>query len=638
MRFLLLGPLEVRSRRGVVGIGSRLQRALLGALLLQRNNVVSVDELIDALWEQPPGSAHQSLLNHVRRLRLLLENNVIETIAPGYRVRTRSLDLDLDRYRGLVERGRREEDDLRKAQLLRKADALWRGDVLSDVMLFGSCASAVEALNAERLETLEERVEAELAAGRHLELTAELERLVGRYPLRERLLEQLMLALYRSGRQADALEAYRVARRRLVDEVGLDPGEAVVRLERAILAHDLPFSPRTRRDAAPAVLAKTIELAPGTYAEKADYAFRLGTALKLMGEQELATEAFEEASERAELAGAPHLFLRARLELDPERLFRQGATRAEILAVLDDLVGELEKVEDDLGSALALRMRGAVRRDLGRVDEALADFRDAAARSRRAVGRSWPTGLILAHEGEALFLGTTPVLEAIGRCDAILDSIPWGPPGPWGLYCSLGMLHAMRGEFAPARAYVARAAAACEEYGLIARATWVSLCEASVEMLADELEAAELALRTARSQIRAAPPVEEERVVAARHARVLALLGHCDDAIDAAMFAASSCNDDVGVRNEWLRAKALSRATDDPTQALPIAQDAERILGGTDLVSLQGETLLDLARVQALAGFVEDARISVAHAQALFERKGHLVGAERAARFDYRSR
>jgi DNA-binding SARP family transcriptional activator len=619
-----------------VGIGSRLQRALLGALLLQRNNVVSVDELIDALWERPPRSAHPSLLNHVRRLRLVLENNVIETIAPGYRVRTGFRDLDLDRYRDLVERGRREEDVARKVQLLRKADTLWRGEVLSDVMLFGSFGSVVEALNAEHLEILEERVDAELGAGRHLELTAELERLCGRYPLRERLLEQLMVALYRSGRQADALEAYRVARRRLVDELGLDPGEAVVRLERAILAHDLPFSPRTRRDAAPSVLTKTIELAPGTYAEKADFAFRLGTALRLMGEPDLATEAFAEACDRAELAGASHLALRAQLELDLDCLHREGATRVEMLAVVDRLVSELEKVEDDLGSALALRGRGVLHRDLGHVDKALADFRGAATRSFRAVGTSWPTGLILNHEGEAFFLGTTPVLEAIARCDAILDSIPWGPPGPWGLYCSLGMLHALRGEFAPARAYVARAAAACEEYGLIGRATWVSLCEASVEMLADELEAAELALRTARSQLQGTPPVEEERIVAARHARVLALLGRHDDAIDTAMFAASSCNDDVGVRNEWLRAKALSRATDDPMQALPLAQDAVRILDGTDFVSLQGETLLDLARVQALAGFVEDARISVAHAQALFERKGHLVGAERAARFDYR--
>lgn len=466
MEFLLLGPLEVRSGGGSVSIGSSLQRALLGALLLRRNDVVSVDELIDALWEEPPASARASLLNHVRRLRLVLGDNVIDTIAPGYRVRTASRDVDADRYLDLAERGRREADDGRRAQLLREADTLWRGDVLADVMLFGSVASVVEALNAHRLETLEERVEAELAGGRHLELTSELERLVGRYPLRERLLEQLMVALYRSGRQADALEAYRIARRRLVEEVGLDPGEAVVRLQRAILAHDLPLSPRTRRDAAPSTLTKTIELAPGTYAEKADFAFRLGTALKLMGEPELATDVFDEARDRAGLAPAPHLALRAQVELELDRFQRKGASREETIAVIDRLVGELEKLEDDLGCALALRTRGVLHRDLGHIERAVADFRAAAARSFRAVGTSWPTGLLLNHEADALILGSMPVLEAIARCDAILDSMPWGPPGPWGLYCASGVLHAMRGEFAIARAYVGRAATACEEYGL----------------------------------------------------------------------------------------------------------------------------------------------------------------------------
>src|SRR6266545_3435120 len=456
MQFFLLGPLEVKNRGLVVGIGSQKQRALLAALLLRRNSVVSADDLVDALWERPPRTARASLLNHVGRLRGSLRSGVLQTVAPGYRLRTRSRDVDVDRFLDLL-RFARESDADHRGRLLRQADSFWRGRALADVLLFGSFAAEVEALEELRLETLEDRVEADLECGLNRELVPELEILAAQHPERERLLEQLLISLYRSGRQTDALNTYRAARRRLVDELGLDPG---------------------------------------TYAEKAEFAYRLGMSLKLMGEREYAGDVLEEARDRAELASARRIALRAQLELELDRVAYENAALAEALAFANGAAAEFEELEDDLGAALALRACGLIHRALGRVEQAVECLRRGADHGRRAVGTSWPTGLILALEGESLFLGPMHVSDAIRRCDEILDSVEWGPPGPIGVYCSLGVLHAMRAEFGPARAYVRRAATACEEYGLVAlRTGWVMECAAAVEELAGDLAVAESLLR-----------------------------------------------------------------------------------------------------------------------------------------------
>jgi DNA-binding SARP family transcriptional activator len=633
VQLFLLGPLEVKDRGVVVVLPSDKQRALLAALLLRRNSVVSAEELIDALWEQPPRTARPSLLNHVARLRHALPSAMIETLGRGYRLRTNARDVDLDRFLSYLARAR-ELQGSRRSEALRHADLLWRGSALADVMLFGSLAAEVEALDELRLEALEDRLEADLEAGRHRELIPELEILAAQHPLRERLLEQLMIALYRSGRQADALATYRLARRRLVDELGLDPGAAVMRLERAILAHDLPISPRTRRDAPPSLLTRTVELAPGTYAEKAEFAYRLGIALSLMGEHEHSCAVLEEALDRAELARARHIVLRVQLRLELDRARREGAPLAEMGEFAAHAAAEFEELGDDLGQALALLSCGVIRRDLGRVEQAVEYFRQAESHSRRAVGTSWPTGLILAVEGEALFLGPLPVADAMERCDEILDSVDWGPPGPLGVYCSLGMLHAMRNEFAAARAHIRRAAAACEEYGLVAvRAGWVMQCAAEIEELAGALDVAEALRREAYTQLGAAD-ASAAAFVAGAHARVLALLGRADEARARATMAAPLNEDDVMVRVGWLRAEALTRAAmGDARGAAAHAQDAVDAVSQTDLLPTHAETMLDLASVLAKTERDDDAVAAASTARNLFERKGHLVGLEHADQF-----
>lgn len=247
MDFRVLGPLEVYADRRALPLGAAKQRALLALLLLHRNEVVSTDLLLDGLWgERPPASALKVVHTYVSRLRRLLgpdgaAGSRLITRAPGYALEVAPEEADLDRFELLVEAAREAGAIGRPAAAaaaLRRALALWRGPPLSDVALVPFAQEAARRLEEQRLEALEARVEADLALGRAPELVGELSALVREHPYRERLRAGLMLALYRSGRQVEALEAYRAARRALVDELGIDPSPALTRIERAILSHD----------------------------------------------------------------------------------------------------------------------------------------------------------------------------------------------------------------------------------------------------------------------------------------------------------------------------------------------------------------------------------------------------------------
>jgi DNA-binding SARP family transcriptional activator len=248
--FFLLGPLEARQHERPLRLGSIKHRMLLAKLLLHPNQVVSTEELIVAVWgEEPPPTVKQSLQNHVAALRKAIEAGngagpprTLVTRDPGYVLQIDPERLDLHRFQRLDHEGRQAlaaGDPARAADLLRRALALWRGPALADVAASADIAWP-ELVGVEELQvaSTEARIEAELALGRHHELVAELEGLVRMHPLREHLHGQLMLALYRSGRQADALAAYRAARKVLVDELGIEPSVGLQRLEQAILAQD----------------------------------------------------------------------------------------------------------------------------------------------------------------------------------------------------------------------------------------------------------------------------------------------------------------------------------------------------------------------------------------------------------------
>jgi DNA-binding SARP family transcriptional activator len=237
VEFRILGPVEALLDERQLPLGSRKQRMLLAALLLRPNEVVSVDQLIDALWgEAVPKRAAKSLQVYVWQLRKVLGHQVLQTRPPGYTLVLPPGALDLHRFESLLAEARAEEP-INAAAILRDALGLFRGRPLAEFADERFAEVEVARIEALRLEALEERIEADLALGRHAALVGELEALVAAEPLRERPRAQLMVALYRCGRQAEALAAYREGRR-VLDELGIEPGRPLQVLEQAVLRQD----------------------------------------------------------------------------------------------------------------------------------------------------------------------------------------------------------------------------------------------------------------------------------------------------------------------------------------------------------------------------------------------------------------
>jgi len=258
MEFRILGPLEVENEGGIVPVGRRKQRAVLEVLLLQANRVVSARALIDAIWgERPPETALTTLQGYVSALRKTLGAELIATRGQGYVLQTDPASIDLSRFESLVSAGTEAlgaGDPRSASDRLNAALSLWRGEPLEDLDSVAVVESERGRLEEMRLRALEQRIEADLALGRHAEVIPDLQALVREEPLRERLRGQLMLALYRSGRQAEALDVYRRGRHMLAEQLGLEPGEPLRRLERGILDHDPalgPVAPPRSRSAEP---------------------------------------------------------------------------------------------------------------------------------------------------------------------------------------------------------------------------------------------------------------------------------------------------------------------------------------------------------------------------------------------------
>jgi DNA-binding SARP family transcriptional activator len=250
LEFGILGPIEVSSEGRPLRIGAGKQSALLAILLLNANEVVSADRLIDELWgEDSPETAAKALQVHVSQLRKVLEpergagdpGRVLVTRSPGYMLALEPEQLDLNRFDRLTGDGREalaSGEPERAAGLLRDALSLWRGPPLAEHSFEQFARAEIARLEELRVAALEDRLQADLEAGRHAEVVSELESLVAAEPLRERTRGQLMLALYRSGRQGEALEAFQSARRTLVQELGIEPGRELQAMHEAILRQD----------------------------------------------------------------------------------------------------------------------------------------------------------------------------------------------------------------------------------------------------------------------------------------------------------------------------------------------------------------------------------------------------------------
>lgn len=266
MEYRVLGPLEVIDGNREINLGSHKQRAILAMLLIERGRVASTDALIDRLWgDEPPATAVATLQAYLSNLRKALEPDrparrapkILVSRANGYALHLEEGELDAARFEQLVREGKELLEKQRFADArapFETALGLWRGGALSDFEFDSFAVQEISRLEELRMSALEDRIEADLALGHHGALVAELRPLVDRHPLRERLRGQLALAFYRDARQADALEILREGRARLADELGIDPGPELRRLEEAVLRQDteLDWQPPPRAIAVPA--------------------------------------------------------------------------------------------------------------------------------------------------------------------------------------------------------------------------------------------------------------------------------------------------------------------------------------------------------------------------------------------------
>jgi DNA-binding SARP family transcriptional activator len=255
LRFGILGPIEVVADDGPLRLGGSRQHSTLALLLLNTNRVVSIDELADALYAgRPPVTAVTQVHKQIAGLRRVLGSDAIRTQGSGYLINMSRQQFDLARFEALLAdaaEAMSRSDPARAATFLKDALALWRGDALGDLRSEDSFVSQARRLEELRLTAQERLAEAELALGHHAEVAAELERLVAADPLRESLRALQMLALYRSGRQAEALDVFRRTRVELVERFGIEPGPALRAAERAILQQDpaLELDPAAVEDA-----------------------------------------------------------------------------------------------------------------------------------------------------------------------------------------------------------------------------------------------------------------------------------------------------------------------------------------------------------------------------------------------------
>jgi len=390
VEFAILGPLEARADGREFALGGPKQRAVLAMLLLQANQPVSRDRLIDGLWgESPPRTAAHTLDDYVSRLRRVIGRDRIERHPAGYLVRVEPGELDLERFEALLEEGRSAAavgDAPRASDVLGEALDLWHGRALADLENEPFAASESERLEERRLLALEARIDVELGLGRGRDVVGELERLVAEHPFRERLLGQLMLSLYRGGRQAEALSAYQAGRRRLVEELGIEPGQALRELEQAILRQDpslhLPSRIERRRRRA-LIGTPTTGVFVGRERELAELLAGLEDALSGrgrlflisgepgIGKSRLADELANRAAQRGaqllvgrswEAGGAPAFWpwvqaLRTLVrEHDPEKLRPELGSRLPDLA---QLLPELRELIPDLPEPPSLDPEGA---------------------------------------------------------------------------------------------------------------------------------------------------------------------------------------------------------------------------------------------------------------------------------------
>jgi DNA-binding SARP family transcriptional activator len=629
LEFRVLGPLEVLRDGEIVHIPAPKQRALLGLLLLRANEPVAQEELIDQLWgEDAPRTARASLQNQVHAIRRLLGAEVLERRPAGYVVHVESGRLDLERFESLFEEARRAPAKERAATL-REALACWRGPALVEFPTEPFAQHEIGRLEEERLTALEERIDADLQLGRHAAAVAELEGLVERHPLRERLWAQLMLALYRVGRQADALATYRRAHQTFVGEVGVEPSVSLRELQRAILIQDPTLDNGDQQSGW--TLERAAALLPSENPERARSLLEYGKALWQLGERRRANSTLRAAERLARGAGEQALEARAQLMLSFHACYEDGQSPLDHLAQAERVARVCEQHDDDEGLAFALREQAFMLSVSGRADKAAAVSQRAVEIARRT-GDRWQEASCRGLLAQSLANGTLSVDQAIARCEEQLRHIAQGAETVPMVSGALGLLHAEAGRLDAGRALVAEGLTRAHELGAPWHVVGMNGALAQVALAGGQYPEAAAHYRSAYELVEVEADRGARPVYAAALACILARLGEIDEAgrlvREARAMLASP--DDFYAEVLWRSALALVDAHEGLTdEAIRLSDEALARVHASDLLTFRGQTLEVAAIVHRLAGDETGARQALTEAFAVYERKGAIARAAR---------
>jgi DNA-binding SARP family transcriptional activator len=622
----VLGPLEALLGGSRLRVSAPLERRLLSLLLLRRSEVSPQSQLIEELWAgAPPPTARASLQNLIHALRRRLGREAIVRLPAGYRLDVPAEVVDLDRFRHGVS-AVRDTSPLERAAGLRDALALWRGPAFQELRSDTWAQGELARLDEERLTALEDRIEADLELGAHAGLVPELQELVMREATRERLWFQLMLALYRSGRQADALEAYSRARDAFVGQLGIEPGVVLRELQRAVLVQDRALDDPTQ--ALGSTLERAAAILPRAPRERAESLLDYGAALIRIGELRQAAPTVEAAERFAESAGERGIAERARILLSYLDVFAEGGSLLEHLAVAERAAEVFRELADDAGLALALLNQAHVRRDTGRAETGLG-LAVQGARSAAAAGDRVAEVRCRRMAASCAALGPTPVLEALAVCDAADEAGESGDPTPAA--DARAWLLAQAGAVREARAVYEKSLGTLRERGIVLSLAAALAYAGLAERSAGELDRAAGHLRTAHALVRAHDIRGDVSVAGGELACVLALRGDVDEARRLAEEARSApVHGDLPSDVLWRRALALVAALNGRLdEALSLSEEVREILGATDWLTIRADALEEDALVRRLSGDARGRGEALEEALDLYEQKGNVAGAAR---------
>jgi len=610
--FRILGRLEVWRDGAQVELRKPRERALLALLLLRANEVIARDELIDVLWHgAPPRTAKASLHNAVAGLRRSLGASTIETVGAGYRANVKPAELDALRFEELVADARGATPELR-TERLREALREWRGHPLTEYPFADSQVIRLEELH---LNALEERIDAELELGRAAELVPELRALTTAYPVRERFWAQLMLALYRSGRSAEALSSYRSAHAAFVEELGLEPGMALRELQRSILLQDAALLELHR---GPDLIERAANFLPTTEAGRAEALYDYAIALSRGGDHMRARSALLECERRAQQLGNRGLAIRARARRAMHAGPAGEITLRELEQITEQALVDARAEGDPLTLAETLRAHANTLREVGLADDAATEYRELLDVALEMDDR-WREGMARNELGLVLMLGTTPVDDALAECERHLESLEWSSPGPVGLWVSLAMLKTQLGHAEEGTRYMAQARDTATSAGAASLLTLIEIFAAWAATILGDSSHAKRQAATALELVDSLGHAGVHGDVASLLARLEAESGHlerADDLIRSARPWLERMSGAAFLHVSLRRAEAaVARARGDDSGAEVALRDACNRAAASHFLTLHGETLEDAGDLTA--------------ALVRFKRKGDIASAAR---------